>query len=1024
MKTTISFFTLLMLAFFCKAQTSMTFTVNTPACNNNGVITANITGLIPPLTVTWNVQGQTSIVHTNVTTLSDVLTNYSGAPVSVYATSSGLSAYGYTSNLPFNFSPNNISIVPGVCPALGTASVSGITGGSSPYSYEWINPTTLAVVSTSNPASLPNGNYHLKITDNAGCTYTYADSLQIYQNAPFTFTTSSTIANCTNGTATVNTPTGGMSPYTYNWANGSVSQTISNLMGGVYPVTVTDAQGCSKFGEAVVQQSVTINVPTTPTNATCIQSDGAAMAFGSGGLPPYTYLWNNGQTTSSISNLSTGSYQVIATDANGCIGTGYAYISATTPINVTYSTTPSSCTTPTGSATLAINGGATPYTITWNTFPIQTGLTANNLPSGNYSFIVTDNNGCVRNGTVFIDVINPIYANISFSNAQCLSATGSASINVLGGTPPFTYLWNNSATSSSINSIPLGSYSVTVTDNASCHITKYVYVGSSSPINLSVSTTDASCIYTNDGTITLNALGGTLPYTYNISGVNGSTATNLPTGNYYGSVSDANGCVANTGNFLLGYNASATNCYCTLTGTVYHDVNSNCVQDAGEYGIPNIQIHCSGFGYVYTSANGIYSFKVPTGNYTLSESIQTMYPLSACQNNSIAVNASASSGCIITHDFANTINPIHDLHTAVWNINAPVPGNLFQQKSILTNLGTVPESTYVASFKTDGQLNISNFSPAFFGATSTANYYDIYGTNFGVGQNITQFINFNVPTNIPMGTNVECKDSIAYGGLMNNWLTDYTPWNNVGLNNATVVSSYDPNFKEVSPKGEGPQGNIYDKDTLLDYAVHFQNLGTYYAQNIVVLDTLDSDLDWKTMKLVYASHKCEVTINENGVAKFEFKNIHLSPEMYNDGFSNGMFTYIIKRKPNLPIGTEIKNSASIYFDYNDPIKTNTTLNTIAKPSGIDDDFITKKSINIYPNPTNDVLNVEIKNQIIGSQISLSIIDVSGKIISSITTNVNSEKQEETLNVNQLSSGLYFVEMNTGKGKLTSKFIKN
>ncbi|RYD65771.1 MAG: hypothetical protein EOP84_31645, partial [Verrucomicrobiaceae bacterium] len=161
-------------------------------------------------------------------------------------------------------------------------------------------------------------------------------------------------------------------------------------------------------------------------------------------------------------------------------------------------------------------------------------------------------------------------------------------------------------------------------------------------------------------------------------------------------------------------------------------------------------------------------------------------------------------------------------------------------------------------------------------------------------------MDFTVPTNIPINTGLVYKDSAVYTAPMTNWLTDYTPWNNVKYTNASVVSSYDPNFKEVSPKGAGANGMITSSDSVLEYMVHFQNLGNYQAQKVVVLDTLDADLDWTTLRPIYKSHPCVVTMKDNGVVAFTFNNIILPAKMFNELGSNGMFTYTIKTKLQNP----------------------------------------------------------------------------------------------------------------------------
>ena len=124
-----------------------------------------------------------------------------------------------------------------------------------------------------------------------------------------------------------------------------------------------------------------------------------------------------------------------------------------------------------------------------------------------------------------------------------------------------------------------------------------------------------------------------------------SVSHNVGMGKYYLTVTDANGC-KKTQQVTIGDNATSTSCYCTITGTVYADANNNCSQDGGENGIHNVQIHVSGMGYVYTNSNGVYQMQVPSGTYTVSETVQQIYPLAGCQTNHQVVNVTAASNCM------------------------------------------------------------------------------------------------------------------------------------------------------------------------------------------------------------------------------------------------------------------------------------------------------------------------------------------------------------------------------------------
>ena len=213
-----------------------------------------------------------------------------------------------------------------VCPNnnnLGYASITSVSGGVAPYTYLWSNGATTP---TANNLTVGSQSYYCTVTDAQGCSETiYAPQIP---QATVHSTVSATQANCTNGTASI-TPTSGTSPYTYLWSNGSTTSSISGLVRGIYTYTITDVQGCVGINGIQVNQAINININTTVTNATCLQTNGGAYAFGSGGVAPYTYLWSNGVTTQSVTGLSSDVYYVIATDANGC--TASAYVTITQP---------------------------------------------------------------------------------------------------------------------------------------------------------------------------------------------------------------------------------------------------------------------------------------------------------------------------------------------------------------------------------------------------------------------------------------------------------------------------------------------------------------------------------------------------------------------------------------------------------------------------------------------------------------------------------------------------------------------
>lgn len=1036
-KTILTLLVIITSALTFKAQT-ITGTITTQPCNNNGVCVVTVTGLNMPVTYTYY-NGYTQVIHSNVNSLTDQFSGFSpyGFGYVYVEATDGVNSVGNSFNylVPFQVSTNNVNPI---CPNItGTLTATTYSGTSGPFSFTWTNVATNAIY-TGSIAVVPVGQYSLTVMDQtSGCTNQVGDtSIYVSQTSNINISYSSTDANCTNGTVSVSV-SGGIAPYTYQWNNGANSPYINNLTQGVYTATVSDSQGCLNnynWNAAYVNQAITININTSVTNATCIQNDGSAVAFATGGMPPYSYLWSNGQTTQTLSALSGGTYYtLLATDVNGCTGQGGAVISNTSPIAVNFGSLPSSCTSPTGSSTLTITGGTAPYTTVWNTYPNPTyGPVASGLSSGQYAFTVTDAVGCVQTGLAYIPPISTINAGLSSYQVTCPSTVGTISSYVYGTNAPFTYSWSNGSTATQIVNVPLGNYSCVITDAIGCSVTKTTNLFSTSPVNVGLTPTSSSCKFIADGSVLATAGGGTAPYTYSWgNGQSGANASGLSYGNYWVNVTDANGC-STSGHTYVNYNAANNSCYCTISGKVYKDANSNCVMDGGETGIHNIMIHCSGIGYTFTDVNGDYSFQVPTGTYTLTESVNSTYPLATCQNNGLVQTVVASSGCVSTVDFANNIILLHDLHiiTTSYPYTAPIPGNLYRQKVIIENNGTIQESGIQIGYKTDGQLGTFTDNPSLFTQNDAVNYPNNFSVNSGftsLTPGNTDVINltYQTPTNIPLGTLVNFYDSTAHMAPINtSWLLDQTPWDNVQNYQQTVISSFDPNFKEVSPKGNGAQGYIATKDSILSYVIHFQNEGTYFAQNISVVDTLDADLDWSALHPGYSDRSYTTSVSENGVITFKFTNINLPwKSQYGDVMSSGMIAYTIKRKRNLPQGTQFKNTAAIYFDYNAPVITNTTINTLNDVLAFVDEktWLDNTDVVLYPNPTTDKLSIAINSKK-STKGLINVLDITGKVLYTQTIDFEIGKNIISQSTTELPSGIYFVQVKSDEQLVTKKLV--
>ncbi len=429
----------------------------------------------------------------------------------------------------------------GSCSSTGSATVV-VTGVNGPYTYSW-SPSGQT---TSTATGLPSGTYTVYVNDASCPPHTYIDSVVVTNTGSLSVTPTQTNLLCstsTNGTATV-TVTGGTSPYTYLWTpTGGTNATETGLAPGTYTVVVTDASGCSNAQTFTITSPPAIAITTTPTNALCTASNGSATSTVTGGTGPYTYSWNNSQTTVNATGLAAGTYTVYVTDANGCTQTQTATITSNNPLTLSSTTTQTSCTGNNGTATITPSNGTSPYTYSWNNS--QTTQTATGLGAGTYTVTVTDANGCSQTQTVIVTSNNPMTLTATSTPATCTANNGTATANPANGTSPYTYSWSNSQTTQTATGLGAGTYTVTVTDANGCTQTQTVVV--TAPVGPTATATASQTQINIGGNSQLTGTGGTTYSWYPSNGLSctscaNPTATPTQTTTYCVQVTDVNGC--------------------------------------------------------------------------------------------------------------------------------------------------------------------------------------------------------------------------------------------------------------------------------------------------------------------------------------------------------------------------------------------------------------------------------------------------------------------------------------------------
>lgn len=538
-----------------------------------------------------------------------------------------------------------------------------------------------------------------------------------------------------------------------------------------------------------------------------------------------------------------------------------------------------------------------------------------------------------------------------------------------------------------------------------------------------------------DGTLQLIADENFALGTYAWSGPNGFSSTqqnptinNVSTnasGYYYVTYNKDSTCLNEMDSVLVSVDTCGM-----LIGRVFADANNNCSYDSSENYVANAQIKLSQnnifVAWAWTDAFGYYFFNVPNGSYTI-ELVSTPDYTITCSN-SLAHNTTVSSPSITTENFAVTCNTSDIAATGI-GLNGPIgffPGNtkvLFPYVGIYNpacHQTIVPGKVVVVLDTLTQYFGPYSSYPApdtvivtVSGDTLIWNVADI--------SNIGNFGYFNYPFEVSTNTSATIGDTVCITLMVFPILGDADTSNNIFKRCFIVGNSYDPNSKEVFPKGNSQFGYIPASTPKLEYTINFQNMGTVAAQNIIVLDTLDADLDIASLKIISSSHQQTTTFLEGNVLKFNFSNIMLPDTAEDEAHSHGYVKYSIAPIQNLPPGTQLTNTAYIYFDYNAAIVTNTALNTIEFPSGIMN--YSAYHLGVFPNPTNSTIDINFEGKQ-SENIYLKIMDIKGQIVYQEQEGNFSGKYSKTIDLNNFSKGIYLLQIITDTETIQKKVVKD
>ncbi len=446
-------------------------------------------------------------------------------------------------------------------------------------------------------------------------------------------------------------------------------------------------------------------------------------------------------------------------------------------------------------------------------------------------------------------------------------------------------------------------------------------------------------------------------------------------------------------NFLNGnisYNQNGENC---------NENNSSSIN----LGIINILNNEVNIG-ITPNDDGYYSYYLNNGDYEISLINTIDYYSVTPQTTTINFDGSFYEQQL---NFCLTANQtVEDLSITLLPISEARPGFEADYQLVVENMGTQSLATAnISLIFDDTKQSFLSATPA--ETSSTSNQLNFEVNNLPpFGQKIIDFTmqTFQPPT-------VNGNDILNFTANVSPDTNDYTPENNTFVYDQIVVNSFDPNDKKVL---QGEQVHIDKADQYLDYLIRFQNTGTASAINVRILDTLHPDLDYSTIKPISASADYRVEINDNNEVEFIFDNIYLPHEDENEPESHGFVAYKIKPKASIAIGDVITGDASIFFDFNPPIITN-TVSTEFVDDLRTESYTLENLIQIYPNPVNDFLSIKIAENI--QLKNLKLYNLQGQELLQFPQSI------KRINLSQLSAGMYILKIETDQGSINKRLLK-
>jgi len=713
---------------------------------------------------------------------------------------------------------------------------------------------------------------------------------------------------------------------------------------------------CWSVSFEVLAVSVNINWLRRPV---CTYSNGWLRADVAGGVGPYAFLWNTGDTVQDIGGLPTGTYSVTVTDFNGEIATDdYTLISVGYDLDeFTFFGHQGRC-AEVDHLLLEEPSipGPPPYFVDG-----QQMLSSANLPyhhpfiptqnDTDLTFSFMDGNGCT--GTIDARVGWPY----EFPEVDFLDVQGSCTNDSSG--------------------------SVSLQFGSDAH-GQWVY-----GIVRGVNGYAGPSIFSN------------MP----------STLYDMPPGDYFIEISGPS-----TGPGFAFFGCSDTTWFTipdlgpacgSVRGRTVLDQNRDCIT-GNDAGVENQMVEVlPGPYYALTGMyGGVYGVQLPFGDYTVQQ-LGTVYE-PHCQPDPIpfTINASTPSAHV---DFADTSTVTFGTEVdmrVMMACGAARPGFEMDYTIRRSMLSQGPSGSHTLSMTFDSTLGFVNASPipsSIAGNTLTWNLASIWGNPLGLTH-----IRFQVPPDIGLlGTVLNASATITTAQ------PDVDPTNNMVSHSCVITGAYDPNDKRARTS-TGTSDTLYyvGADEYIDYTIRFQNTGTDTAFHVVVTDTIAPNLDLRTFIAGASSRGYELGIRNGNTLRFAFYNIQLPDSNVNEPASHGYVSFRIKpREPVLP-GTTFENIANIYFDYNPPVITDPSVLVAEFSTGVKE--TEKDGVRIFPNPATETIHIQLPEN---TKTTITVFSADGRLVQ--LPKVEREQRID-LDVRSLSPGIYFLQTASGSGRFVKQ----